>query len=96
MSLLDKYFRNYNFSGHILGFFRFQFSNLTQSEGILLWIAFLAANVAVLFLGAWLFQIFWAWFIPVVIPMLPHTVPYWHAFAATILVVAIALRSKPN
>lgn len=84
---------NYNANGSILGLIRFNMKGISGSQAKWFLFGIMVLNVAALFGAAWLFQIFWAWFIPAVIPMLPHAISYWHAFASVFLMVAFMSKS---
>lgn len=87
------YNENYNANGSILGLIRLNMKGISRSQAKWFLFGIMVLNVAALFGAAWLFQIFWAWFIPAVIPMLPHVISYWHAFASVLLMVAFMPKS---
>lgn len=82
--------------GHILGIFNLNLKGIDASLVKWFFFGMLFLNVAALFGAAWLFQIFWTWFIPAVAPMLPHVISYWHAFASVVLMMMFMPKSSKS
>lgn len=79
---------NYKFNGKVAGFLKLNWTGLTKGQLIAAFLLILVLNIGVLFLLAWGFQLFWAWFVPVFWPSAPM-LGYWHSFASVVILLTL-------
>lgn len=85
---------NIDFKGSALGLFTLSFKGITRGQATFLFVGNLVLNIVLLLVFGWAAQIFWAWFVPGVLPMLPASISYWHAFAVVCLAYLFMPRNK--
>jgi len=88
------YNSNYNVHVPLLGFTKLWLKGATKSQATTFMFLGFALNVGLLFGFAWLFQLLWAWYVPAMVPMLPHAISYWHAFVTTLFLWAFMPKSN--